>query len=908
MSVCSLCKATSCTLRFPSPCTHSFCSSHTSSILFALELDLINSCPLCTADPSTINNAISSITQKLDSLHLSIQALRNDLSSNELLALKYSSLLEVLTNLSTSTKSLTSPLASTHSFSQLLTLQHHENILCNMDKLSEEDFVAFEQFLLTLVSKDLFFKYLFAMIKMFPEKNSIISLLIPFSSSNIDHVINSDDDVICQLSRSLSSYIIPQVLSIIDSSAENKRNECLTDSTFFISIFITCLNSQSSKQAKSRYRAILFPSLITKDFSQMVFKILSLEPSQEFLPIFKNCFNTLYPCTVYEKFGKFFANFDLISRLLSLLAQFSDSNSFALSFTLTLVEPLTIALGYLTRIDTVKRMLPSIEPSNGFTLLVETLSRLEKERTGDLTPKVTSCIAKIAGILWNGSSDTKNREFIGKLGLDIITTLVSTLTKFSTHDLKSPENDVVIENVVGFLWNIVVLPENKLLMLKSNVIPLLVQFFQHKKLNILKNSTGCLWVLSSDGQVRDYIQRELSGVFLQNCFNIFSYIFNNSKSQLGDVTEHVAGILRNCVLNDGFKRDLIKFPNGLLTLFKVLDMGSSPSISPNLLDKVLSVLWIISGISESSSVFGTIDQQLIEVLISYTHPQQDPNINEKVLGILRNITSYSDVRPVFSNTSLIKICLLFLSSCTHADETSHDVLQSEMIASNDSSPCDFACVILANLARDASFRTKLIESDLINHLISHLTSTVVSCSLAENVLIAIQSILIAEDESFNVVIDEPLLNLLYSCLFSVLSYPDTPRFVTENALAAILSSLKYSSRTHKGLRIRNLELFLKLLFDSEANNLDPFTTFLLQSQHEHVVRDVCRLLNILLNLDDDITRRICTRDVLFELVQLSGCDSQVIRKASASCLAAVARVPELKEKLKEIALDQSSCN
>ncbi|KAL0246433.1 hypothetical protein GEMRC1_007645 [Eukaryota sp. GEM-RC1] len=675
-----------------------------------------------------------------------------------------------------------------------------------------------------------------------------------------------------------------------------------------LSAFIQCYSAKKSKGSKTKFRAKLLESLISKRFLNILKFCLKQPYSSQNFNLFFHSLSALWPCTLVESNNHLLIDRDLLSVLVKLLLSLYSSNVNVME-SINLIEPLSIAFGYLTRNNQVRQWLVN-DSTNCFEILGNCLlylSNLESTNNAkdpSFLTKLTSCLSKVAGILWNGSSDDQNRQYIGEMGVDFLNILIKIVEKF----MKTDRHYVMVENIIGFFWNISVTPENKTLFLKTSIIQILVDLLLSPHGNSVANASGCLWVLSSDGSVREFLQKNENIKFLENVFILFHRFLNGGTVDLLSV-EHLSGCLCNSALNDGIKRQLIKHETGIELLLLVLKhrfISKSIKFSLKFIDKTLAILWIVSSISDSHAHFANAfskDKTLLTFLVKHSSQEESAGILGKSLGVIRNLSASSQVRIIIQNSSLVDVLVDLLARCNHIHPDRHADVSSNQ---SDSSPsvCEFVCGIITNCARDPTIRSRFLNTNVVSHLISHITTEVLPCNLAENVVSALQSLMLSENSDFTPKVDGQLVSIIFSALFTILFFNDSPRFLAENALSCILTSLKYSDKS-VGLRMENVKLFVEIFLNSESSY---FTSFqgLLSSQHENVVRDCCRILHILSTLTDDICIRVATRTILTEMVALSGCDSQVIRKISASCLTSMARIPQIKEQIKNLAMNVQS--
>ncbi|KAL0224951.1 hypothetical protein RCL1_002863 [Eukaryota sp. TZLM3-RCL] len=899
---CSLCSSPTSYTSIVDNCSHRYCSSHLRVLLFAHDEELFSGCPLCSNFQHSVNDLKESLIQKHSELDQQIQQtsiILSDLFVKQKLSISVLDLLTCLPEHSSTPPSTLSSILSEQDPSLVLSslIDYFNDV--DLTTLSADSLSEIQSFLSSFNSPlSYFHDFLEILIPLSLTFPSFLSFLISFISQILDSIVIDD---LKHANHVINHF--PSILTHVSDLINSKNNSAFEEAAdwfYFLSLLINTFNSKSNKQIRSKFRFAVISGLNSEIFVKILTNVIeiSVSPEQNFDEIFNLLKNTLivfWPLTLHEFLVQKLSTLQFINYFTQLLSKISTKIS---DQNLLILEPLTISLGYLTRLESVKKFLSQTTPINSFTVILNVVKTLHDTITGhnhDFNfDRITSCISKLAGILWNFSSDTYNREFIGSLGGDALSPLMSLLTDLINQtQSKSTQSAIVIENIVGFLWNIAVFPNNKYLLTSIGIFPILSSLLSLPIDSIRHNVTGCLWVLSSDGQVREYLHKEGAVDLLKNLIEILKNVRSQSTVT---ALEHVAGSLRNLSLHDGLKRTFIHIEDSLSTLITILsDCHQSDSVNSNLIDKILSVIWIISSISEISSSIKS--KELLNILLSFCDVKISANILEKILGILRNLSVHANIRVIFGQTNVSKILTEILATCCHVtNDTSSGQNSSDSL-------CDLICSVVANLSRDVSLRISFLSTDILNYLITHITSGAINSSLAENVISSIQSLLTAEDESLSHLISPSLLSLVLSALLSMLGCTDSPRFVIENSLTAIISAVRYSSKT-LGLRSSNVEILSSLLF----NKQDPYwpcLAALLKSEHEHVVRDTCRLIQFL-STDENLVEILASDDILFELVDLSGCDSHVIRRIASSVLTVLSKNQILKQKIIKFVNDVQS--
>lgn len=261
---------------------------------------------------------------------------------------------------------------------------------------------------------------------------------------------------------------------------------------------------------------------------------------------------------------------------------------------LAILENVCMVIGYITRDDSSKRELRDI-------------GGLEKI-TATLRHPSDSIKTKMAGAVWNCASNPENRTYLRQLGA--IPALLELLRPQVIVDIAAYE--FVRENAAGALWNLSVDAENKTQILDYGGIPVLIQVMSSSNsVAVVENVSGTLWNCSAAAEARPVI-RKAGGI------TVLLSLLNDRKTPAGSssrassspttapfnekIIDNVAGTLRNCAINDQNK-PVIREAGGVeIILQKIKDSvltqkgrtTNGPALSPSIIDKLASALWILT--------------------------------------------------------------------------------------------------------------------------------------------------------------------------------------------------------------------------------------------------------------------------------------------------------------------------
>ncbi|KAA6388354.1 MAG: putative vacuolar protein 8 [Streblomastix strix] len=495
-----------------------------------------------------------------------------------------------------------------------------------------------------------------------------------------------------------------------------------------------------------------------------------------------------------------------------------------------------IAIGYLTRDDEFKERMRN---EGGLQLLVRILHnsaiqlqqfQQQQGQRGIInqpTSQEEDVVQNAARAAWNCASNKINKAALRELGgLHALVAL-----------LAHPSPDVVAI-VSGALWNCAVEDETRRVIVDLGSIPLLISLLSlpHNTISnsmnnnnneqILESVTGILWNCSAISEVRVAL-RKLNGLnALLSLLDIAMGINQGMNSIQGIISEqqnqtiqnNILGCLRNCIVNDQNKIAM-KELNGFNKLSPLL----SESTQPDILEKVISIIWIGTIPLENREL--PTDSPMIPPSVFL--PPSLTTIVEKILGSLRNYSTLAPNKIRIVQHSGLELLTKLLSSSS--DLTSTIIEYSAATVWNcarNEEVKDYARQIgtidaLLNLLKKNNSIIASQQSSSLKEKDGEITNTGL---LPDSALEAILGAILSLTENKLYMRNNDGLSTIAQVL--VITNPDSSRFVVENCLGALKNC---SANQQNAIYLRELGIL-------------PHLAPLVTSQIENISREACLLL------------------------------------------------------------------